>query len=113
MSGVLQYLENPYKILDRVLCLNFEFVLIDRTYFMRSGKDRYTIQHVPESIYKAWYSACIFSEKHIKSVFTKHGYELVQSISEDGILIRENAFTYTSTMAETMIYRRSMEVEKG
>ena len=66
-SGVLQYLENPYALLERVKALSFPFILIDRTGFIGGGKDRLTIQRVPPTIYPASYPCWFFSRQKFLS----------------------------------------------
>lgn len=75
-SSVLQYLENPYAILDKVLKLGFEFILIDRTPLIESGDDRITVQKVPPSIYDASYPAWFFNRDKFLS-FLSDDYELM------------------------------------
>lgn len=75
-SSVLQYLENPYAILDKVLKLGFEFILIDRTPLIESGNDRITVQKVPSSIYDASYPAWFFNRDKFLS-FLSNDYELM------------------------------------
>lgn len=42
-SSVLQYLEKPYEMLEKIISQNIEFLIVDRTPFVR-GNDRITIQ---------------------------------------------------------------------
>jgi putative methyltransferase (TIGR04325 family) len=63
LSGVLQYLENPYELLDKLLSLPVEYIIIDRIPFLEGSKDRLCVQHVPSSIYPASYPVWIFSEQ--------------------------------------------------
>jgi putative methyltransferase (TIGR04325 family) len=62
-SGVLQYLEKPYAVLDKVLSLGFEFILLDRTPFLEKGGDRITVQRVPPEIFPASYPCRFLSRK--------------------------------------------------
>lgn len=63
LSGVIQYLPKPYEFLDDVLRHGFDYVMIDRTAFMRDGRERLTVEQVPEWIYKASYPAWFLSRK--------------------------------------------------
>jgi putative methyltransferase (TIGR04325 family) len=76
-SGVLQYLENPYAILERVKALAFPFILFDRTAFIDAGTDRLTIQRVPPTIYPGSYPCWFFSRRKFTSFF-EDSYELVE-----------------------------------
>lgn len=62
LSGVLQYLESPYGMLDKLLDLPCDFLIIDRTPFWDGPTNRLCIQHVPPSIYPASYPSWIFAK---------------------------------------------------
>lgn len=62
-SSVLQYLKEPYKILNEVFENRIEYIIIDRTPFIRKGNDRITVQKVPRWIYKARYPCWFFNEQ--------------------------------------------------
>jgi putative methyltransferase (TIGR04325 family) len=76
LSSVLQYLEQPYALLEKVLSLGFEFILIDRTTFLEKGDDRITVQKVSPEIYEASYPAWFFNREKFLSRFSKR-YELM------------------------------------
>lgn len=61
LSSVLQYLENPYTVLDQILELPCDHVIIDRTPFWAGPADRLCVQTVPPNIYPASYPSWIFS----------------------------------------------------
>jgi putative methyltransferase (TIGR04325 family) len=67
LSGVLQYLEYPFAILDQLLALPCEHVIIDRTPFLSGPADRLCVQTVPPSIYPASYPSWIFSRSRFRS----------------------------------------------
>jgi putative methyltransferase (TIGR04325 family) len=75
-SSVLQYLEKPYDVLEKVLSLGFEFVLFDRTTFLEKGDDRITVQKVPPAIYEASYPAWFFNRGKFLDFFSRD-YELM------------------------------------
>lgn len=77
MSGVLQYLYQPYLLLEQVLELDAENVIIDLTMVTDSEEESLYLQHVPKSIYDATYPVRILSEKKMKKVFLSRGYSLV------------------------------------
>jgi len=66
LSGVLQYLERPYTILDRVLALPCEHVIVDRTPFWSGPSDRLCVQTAPPSIYPASFPSWIFSRERFQ-----------------------------------------------
>jgi len=71
LSSVLQYIEDPYVLLEQVCEDGFDCILIDRTPFSE-GKDLITVQHVPESIYKASYPCHFLERKRVESILTKN-----------------------------------------
>lgn len=60
-SSVLQYIELPFEILEKVAEQKIEYLLIDRTPFT-DKPDRITIQKVPPSIYSAVYPCWFFNK---------------------------------------------------
>lgn len=69
LSSVIQYFEKPYELIEKCLSYNFDYIIIDRTAFLESEKERITVQIVPEWIYKASYPAWFFNEKKFVSAF--------------------------------------------
>jgi putative methyltransferase (TIGR04325 family) len=75
LSSVLQYLEEPYKLLDIFLIKQVKYIIIDRTSFI-DGNDRITIQKVHPAIYKASYP-CWFLNKRNLIAYIEKSYELL------------------------------------
>jgi putative methyltransferase (TIGR04325 family) len=69
LSSVIQYLPKPYEFLDDALRHGFDYVIIDRTAFMRDGRERLTVEYVPEWIYKASYPAWFLSRELLMAKF--------------------------------------------
>jgi putative methyltransferase (TIGR04325 family) len=61
LSSVLQYLEDPYAVLEQILAIPCECIIIDRTPFWTGPTDRLCVQHVPPDIYPATYPCYILS----------------------------------------------------
>lgn len=74
-SSVLQYLEEPYKMLDKIKSLRINSLIIDRTPFV-PGNERITIQKVNPLIYKASYPCWFFNEEKFIN-YVKPEYKLV------------------------------------
>lgn len=53
LCSVLQYMEDPYYLLEKIIDLDFQYVIIDRTPFLFGESDRITIQRIPPSVYDA------------------------------------------------------------
>ncbi|GDY23840.1 methyltransferase, TIGR04325 family protein [Verrucomicrobiota bacterium] len=77
LSSVLQYVSDPYGLLKSLLRHKISHVIIDRTAFLQSDRERLTVQHVPSAIYPASYPAWFFSESQFHSAVTAAGYQLV------------------------------------
>lgn len=75
LSSVLQYIEEPYQLLKKLLSFNFETIIIDRTPFVKE-RDYLTIQHVPPNIYKANYPCWFFNKNFFLNFFLDSGYFL-------------------------------------
>ena len=76
LSSVLQYLPDPWSFLDSILSREFEFIIVDRTPLFESGKERLTVQKVPQWIYPASYRAWILPLDRFLARF-EHGYDLI------------------------------------
>jgi len=77
LSGVIQCLPEPYGALKSLLAHGIRHVIVDRQAFLASGRDRLTIETVPEWIYPASYPAWFLSEATFVQEFASAGYELV------------------------------------
>lgn len=75
-SSVIQYIEDPYSLLEKVINIGFKYIIFDRTPFLEKGDDRITIQKVPPEIYPASYPAWFFNLKKFLDFFSEK-YELV------------------------------------
>jgi len=72
LSSVIQYFEHPYELIKQCLAYNFEYIIVDRTAFLKSSADRITVQIVPETVYKASYPAWFFNEQKFVNAFLGH-----------------------------------------
>lgn len=87
LSSVIQYIEQPYSLIDKLLTYSFRFIIIDRTPFSLSQQDEIKVQVVPPSIYRASYPCWFLSEIKLNKLLSNHGYVLVESfISEEGYI---------------------------
>jgi len=69
LSSVLQYIENPYKLLDEILEYDFDFILLDRVVFNKKNKDdMITIQKINLKGYSS-IPSWLFSEDKLLSYF--------------------------------------------
>jgi putative methyltransferase (TIGR04325 family) len=77
-SGVLQYLENPYEFLEKLIQLKIPNIIIDRTAFINTSKGLLTVQVVPPEIYEASYPCWFFNELDFVNKFSCN-YNLITS----------------------------------
>ena len=61
LSGVLQYLKNPYQIITEIQKYNLKHIIVDRTPFLENGDDLLTIQKVPKEYFNASFPHWIFN----------------------------------------------------
>ena len=74
LSGVLQCLAHPWETLKSLLKIGAPYVFIDRTGMIESDRDRLTIQHVPEWIYRVEKPVWFLSEKKLRSCLPATNY---------------------------------------
>jgi len=86
LSSVLQYLEDPYAVLDELLRSGAEIILVDRTSFHDGENDFIAVQKVGEAIYPASYPLWIFSKNKFMNHLTG-SFELVTEwLSPEGFV---------------------------
>lgn len=83
LSGVIQYLEDPYQWLESFVDSKIDFILIDRMPFSKIKKEFIQIQEVSSSIYEANYPLHILSEEKVVDFMTKSGFELIERFAPD------------------------------
>jgi putative methyltransferase (TIGR04325 family) len=81
LSSVIQYLQNPYEMLHKIIDYGFDFIIIDRTTFNSKDEDILTIQKVPPEIYQASYPCWIFNKEKIIKVLAEK-YCLMECFSD-------------------------------
>lgn len=64
-SGVLQYLQDPVKVLEQAMSAEPEFIVIDRTPFLETDRSVLTLQLLPSHFGHVRYPAWLFSEAHL------------------------------------------------
>lgn len=68
-SSVLQYLENPYKTLEKIMKISAAAIIIDRTP-MAAKDEQITVQYVPDSIYPASYPCRFLDKQRLERLLT-------------------------------------------
>ena len=77
LSSVLQYIEDPYKIIEKLSTVGADYLIIDRTTFYDKEEDMILIQHVPSWIYQASYPMRVFAKS--KFIETLNKWNIVAS----------------------------------
>lgn len=76
LSSVLQYIEEPYELLDDILQYEFKYLIVDRTPFNIHLFDIIKLQKVPTSIYNASYPCWIFFKRKFISFIQSKKYSI-------------------------------------
>jgi putative methyltransferase (TIGR04325 family) len=79
LSGVLSHLSDWLSLLQTILDKRISTIIVDRTPFVLSGKERITVQTVPEWIYTATYPCRFLDESKFIQIFEEHGYQMVEN----------------------------------
>jgi putative methyltransferase (TIGR04325 family) len=75
-SGTLQYLEDPFSVLDQVISAKVPHIIINDIPFIKGHSDRLTVQTVPSHIYDAAFPSWFFSEMKLLKILNLH-YDIV------------------------------------
>lgn len=82
LSSTIQYLREPYKVLANLCRLKIPYLFVDNSYFSSSGRDRLTVQTVPEEIYSASYPAWFLDYRKVIDLVSQY-YEIVHEHQND------------------------------
>ena len=101
LSSVLQYLEDPYRFLQKAISLGFEYIIVDRTLFFEEGPEEISVQVVPQDIYRASYPAWFLDRRKFLS-FLLAAYDinaefnsLAGSVRLGGRIANDKGFIFT------------------
>ena len=77
---MLQYLPDPFGLLNTLGEVKADILLIDRTSFSLSGHvDSIKLQYVPAAIYQASYPCRVFNEDNLCQFISGLGYQLLET----------------------------------
>ncbi len=77
LSSVLQYLPDPYEVLDNLMKLEPDVIVIDRTSFLKySTREHLRIQNNPTNICKSSYPCWFLLREKLEDKITSYGYEI-------------------------------------
>jgi putative methyltransferase (TIGR04325 family) len=98
LSSVLQYLESPFDLLNRIKSKKIKYIIIDRTPFTK-GQDRITIQKVHPKLYNASYPCWFFNKTKFLDFITAD-FDLIMefdSLDEANIVSEFKGFLFELT----------------
>jgi putative methyltransferase (TIGR04325 family) len=81
-SGVLQYLEKPFELIDAIQRFSFPYVLIDRTPFVKGDQHKIRVQKVSPKIFDASYPCWFFARERFMRHFKN--YEIIADFIGSG-----------------------------
>lgn len=82
LSGVLQYLPDPWQTLDSLARIDARDIIIDRTLFSVGGEERICLQQVPPSIVRSSYPCRFLSLERLRATLAP-AYEETLSFDPD------------------------------
>lgn len=85
VSNSLQYMDDPEMVLERIAGSGTPHLLLDRLAVTGRDHDRFTVQRVPEHIYRATYACRFFAESRIDHLLAPHWRELARWDNEDDL----------------------------
>lgn len=93
-SSSIQYIKDPFELLNYIIEKNFKYILFDRTSFFinESISDQIKIQKVPPEIYEASYPSWIFNYDKFINFFNKKYILLEEFESQDKYNLSEIIF---------------------
>ena len=87
-SGVLEFLPDPYEKIQDIIDSDIEFIIIDRSAFLKKthdyGQDKFTVQHINNEIFPATLPFRFISMKKVHKLLLDHGYEIHQEYCSIG-----------------------------
>lgn len=80
-SGSLQYVQEPYGILKKIINSNIKYIYLYNVPFNESVYDQYRIQFVPKKINESSYPITIFSLRSFKYFLKKNNLKIIKITS--------------------------------
>lgn len=86
ISGTIQYMPDPYLVLNKIINSDADYILIDRSPFILNGKTKLTVQKIPKKIVKSSYPIWLFNEEEFRNIFKKRYKEIATFDALDGVM---------------------------
>lgn len=98
LSGVLQYVDDPFHTLATLTSTEISTLVIDRTPVHFGEEDYLTIQHVPARIYAASYPARLLSHRNLMGALCDLGWEVLEEFETlEHSMITQGGFPFSWT----------------
>ncbi|HLE86393.1 MAG TPA: methyltransferase, TIGR04325 family [Candidatus Brocadiaceae bacterium] len=69
LSGVIQYIEKPYELIDYIIKKNFKYLIFDRTTFNKRNVDKLVVQKINPTIFSASYPCWFLNKNKFAQMF--------------------------------------------
>lgn len=69
LSGVIQYTEKPYELIDYIINKKFKYLIFDRTTFNKCNNDKLVVQRINPVIFKASYPCWFLNKNRFVQMF--------------------------------------------
>lgn len=103
LSSVLQYIKEPFVLINKIKLINSNYICIDRTIFFEKEKRRICVQSVPKEIYKASYPCWIFNKEELINLMNDT-YEKINEF--DGYICVDIPFFKDIASTKGIIFKR-------
>lgn len=109
LSSVLQYIEFPELLIEKLSNLGADTLIIDRTPFLSGRGKKLVIQNVPPSIYTASYPMWIFSIDDFMKLVEKDWVLVAKDLSPEGYVYADDNMRFSFNM---MIFESKNDYKK-
>lgn len=100
ISCAIQYIENPYELIKKIIQYNIPHIIIDNTPFNYEDRDRITVQKVPPSIYTASYPCWFLDYDNVVAAFSEKYTLLNAHYNDDTIELDGRIICYQGFLME-------------
>jgi putative methyltransferase (TIGR04325 family) len=95
LSSVLQYLESPNELIEKLNKVGALCMVIDRTPFSLHGENKLVVQKVPAAIYSASYPMWVFSLPGIRQLLEENWRLVASNLSPEGHVQTTSGFEFS------------------
>lgn len=115
LSGVLQYLDEPYRWFEDMLSKGFAYIILDETAFNidEKAKNQIMLQHVPANIYKAIYPVNLLGQNELNAFIGQAGYEIAwEWVYRGGQIPIKTGFGFKDTVDKGLLLKMTSKRTK-